>query len=102
MQQGSIPVINPLGETYPPDFNIQRTGLRNLTISSNNTLVLYTIESPLPGSWFAAAYLGDYIDDSITQKVMRFESIVFMIEFSFYFCSNCCIQQWFIRGFSYT
>ena len=71
LQHGSFPVISPLNETFPSDFYLQRASLHNISIAASNPTVIHTIESPLPGGWFAVAYLGDYIDDSISQAVRK-------------------------------
>ena len=71
LQHGSFPVISPLNETFPSDFYLQRASLHNISIAASNPTVIHTIESPLPGGWFAVAYLGEYIDDSISQAVRK-------------------------------
>lgn len=69
IQHGSYPVINPLNETFPANFNLHRTQLFNLNTSTENTTKKHIITEPLPGNWFAAVFIGDYVDDKITQKV---------------------------------
>ncbi len=76
LQHGSIPVINPLNESFPDRFNLRRSFLTLLVVSSNKTSLHHEITHPLPGVWFAAAFLGDYVDDSITVKVSSQLSII--------------------------
>ena len=69
LQHGSYPVISPLNETFPDNFNLERTNLHMIQASSNSTPVVHQLLTPLPDSWFAAAILGDYVDDKISVKV---------------------------------
>ena len=70
MQHGSFPVINPLNETFPDRFYLERTQLKLHRFLTNNGTITVSIEHPLPGDWYIAAILGDYVDDSIKQKVL--------------------------------
>ena len=85
MQHGSFPLISPLNETFPPFFHLKRTYLTEISLLTDNSTTLFKIPNPMPGSWFAMAFLGDYVDDKITQKVRR-RSRVIAIWFS---CRNC-------------
>ena len=69
MQHGSFPVISPLNETFPDNFNLERTHLKRISMQTDNSTMLFQFNHPLPGTWYAMAYLGDYVDDKITQKV---------------------------------
>ena len=69
LQQGSFPVISPLNESFPEFFNTIRTDLHSVSVLTDNEVKDYSVYSPLPGSWYGVAYLGDFIDDSIRQQV---------------------------------
>lgn len=71
LQANSFPVISPLNETFPKDFNTIRTELHNVQLSTNNKTVEFFIDVPSPGGWYMKVYLGDYVDESIKQKVNR-------------------------------
>ena len=68
-QHGSYPVITPHNETFPPDFNTQRTELHKVELRTNGKRVFYSIINPRPGSWFGAMYLLDKAGNKIKQKV---------------------------------
>ncbi|ELU03317.1 hypothetical protein CAPTEDRAFT_228167 [Capitella teleta] len=68
MQHGGFPLINPLNETFPPQFYLKRTHLLEISLLTDNATTIFKLPNPLPGSWFAMAYLGDYVDDKITPK----------------------------------
>ncbi len=80
MQYGSYPVVAPQNETFPADFNLHRTGLQPIHLAPNNNSRLLKMSSPIPGSWFTIAFINDYLEDSISQKVC-----------SYY--SQCCPQE---------
>ena len=69
MQYGSYPVVAPQNETFPADFNLHRTGLQPIHLAPNNNSRLLKMSSPIPGSWFTIAFINDYLEDSISQKV---------------------------------
>ena len=57
LQYGSLPVINPLNEKFPPSFYISRSQLKSFhTISDNHTLST-SLRNPRPGHWFGVACL---------------------------------------------
>ena len=68
LQHGSYPVVSPLGAEYPDNFYLSRTSLIGLSSQSDATWLRYTVQAPLPGDWFAAAFML-YDDTRITQKV---------------------------------
>jgi hypothetical protein len=69
MQHGGYPLINPLNETFPPDFYLKRTDPFEISLMTDNSTTIFRVPHPRPGSWYAMAYIGDYINDKITQKV---------------------------------
>ena len=75
-QHGSYPVITPHNETFPPDFNTQRTELHKVELRTNGKRVFYSIINPRPGSWFGAMYLLDKAGNKIKQKVGQSENVV--------------------------
>lgn len=70
-EYGSYPVINPLNETFPQDFNLRRPSTWSVNLTTDkNYATRYIKTDPLPGSWFSAIFISDYVDDKITQKVL--------------------------------
>ncbi|XP_054708234.1 post-GPI attachment to proteins factor 6-like [Uloborus diversus] len=67
LQYGSYPVMNLQNATYPDHFAVQRLYLYNLTLLSNFVPVMLNISNPLPGNWYAAAFLIENTD-RIAQK----------------------------------
>ena len=63
VQQGSYPVFSGDGTPLPPFYYLERTSPSNLTVSSEfqpDGSVVHAVYNPLPGSWFAVAYLESY------------------------------------------
>ena len=69
MQHGSYPVVNPINETYPKNFNLHRTDMHHVAIPINETKQFYKIDNPLPGSWFAITFINDYVDEKLRVQV---------------------------------
>ena len=61
-------MVSPLGAEYPDNFYLHRTSLAGLSSRSDASWLRYSADAPLPGDWFAAAFLL-YDDTRITQKV---------------------------------
>ena len=70
LQYGGLPLITPLNETFPPNFNTHRTELRYISLRTKDQAIIFQRLDPLPGSWFAAVFLGDHVDKKIAQKVI--------------------------------
>ena len=70
LQHGSYPVISPLNETYPADFNLQRTEMQYIEILSDGVSLPFILKNPLPGEWYATVGLTGARDERIKQKVL--------------------------------
>ncbi|XP_033116292.1 post-GPI attachment to proteins factor 6-like isoform X2 [Anneissia japonica] len=64
VHQGSYPVINPDGSSFPDNTVLRPTVLGEQTMRSNMTLIF---DNPNPGYWFLGAYISNN-NDRITQK----------------------------------
>ncbi|CAG0890026.1 unnamed protein product [Darwinula stevensoni] len=70
MQHGSYPVMSPDNSSFPEGMHTSRTHLYKIetwTAYSPHDAVILPIHNPLPGSWFAAAYLPDW-DQQVQQE----------------------------------
>lgn len=71
LKYGSLPVINPDGAKFPDNFSISnRVPMYNAEFQSNNVPVILNVTSPVPGDWFAVAFLSytDPNNDQILQQ----------------------------------
>lgn len=68
-QHGSYPVIRPYNESFPEHFYLNRTNLHHVSVQTNNYSVPLSINNPLPGHWFLAAFIPKG-QEKIAQKVM--------------------------------
>jgi hypothetical protein len=71
LKYGSLPVINPDGAKFPDNFSISnRVPMYNAEFQSNDVPVVLNVTSPVPGDWFAVAFLSytDPNDDQILQQ----------------------------------
>lgn len=63
IQHGSLPVFSPDNSSFPESFYLKRTALSKLKVNSKHnptdTEVL-PVYNPLPGTWFAVAYLSPF------------------------------------------
>ncbi len=59
VQHGSYPLPHPTSNmTYPTNFHLDRTGLRNRTFLSDGNVSDIEISFPLSGQWFVAGYIS--------------------------------------------
>lgn len=71
LKYGSLPVINPDGAKFPDNFSISnRVPVYNAEFQSDEVPVIVNVTSPVPGDWFAVAFLSytDPNDDQILQQ----------------------------------
>ncbi|GFX86533.1 uncharacterized protein TNCV_3728021 [Trichonephila clavipes] len=57
LQYGSYPVMSLQNSTYPNFFAVHRLFLHNIVLHSDFVPVMINITNPLPGNWYAAAFL---------------------------------------------
>ncbi|GFY80087.1 transmembrane protein 8B [Trichonephila inaurata madagascariensis] len=57
LQYGSYPVMSLQNSTYPNFFAVHRLFLHNIILHSDFVPVMINITNPLPGNWYAAAFL---------------------------------------------
>ncbi|XP_055926522.1 transmembrane protein 8B-like isoform X1 [Argiope bruennichi] len=67
LQYGSYPVMSLQNSTYPDFFAVHRLFLHDITLKSDFVPVMINITNPLPGNWYAAAFLIENTD-RIAQK----------------------------------
>ncbi|ODM99932.1 Transmembrane protein [Orchesella cincta] len=70
LQHGSYPVMAPDNATFPENLYTGRTSMFNLVLRSSyqpHDATVFPVYNPLPGSWFAAAYLPDW-DQHVQQE----------------------------------
>ncbi|KDR20728.1 hypothetical protein L798_04684, partial [Zootermopsis nevadensis] len=70
LKYGSLPVINPDGAKFPNNFSISnRVPMYNAEFQSDEVPVILNVTSPIPGDWFAVAFLSyaDPNNDQILQ-----------------------------------
>ncbi|XP_042898930.1 transmembrane protein 8B [Parasteatoda tepidariorum] len=67
LQYGSYPVMSLQNSSYPNFFVVQRMYLHDITLLSDAKPVLINITNPLPGNWYAAAFLVENTE-RISQK----------------------------------
>ncbi|XP_063221877.1 post-GPI attachment to proteins factor 6 [Bacillus rossius redtenbacheri] len=70
LKHGSYPVINPDGSVFPDHFYTRRVPLYDLDFRSDSSSAGINITCPLPGDWFAVAFLSytDPNNDQILQQ----------------------------------
>jgi hypothetical protein len=71
LKYGSLPVINPDGSKFPDNFSISnRVPVYHAEFHSDEVPVIIKVASPVPGDWFAIAFLSytDPNDDQILQQ----------------------------------
>lgn len=66
LQYGSLPLGK--NETFPDNFYLDRTDVREVNINSDNKTTHLDLSHPLPGDWFAIAYIPDK-DTKLRPKV---------------------------------
>ncbi|KAJ8305317.1 hypothetical protein KUTeg_015862 [Tegillarca granosa] len=66
-QHGSYPVIRPYNESFPEHFYLNRTNLHHVIVQTNNFSFPVSINNPLPGLWFLAAFIPKG-QEKISQK----------------------------------
>ena len=72
LQHGSFPVMSPSNSTFPPEMFTKRTELHMIrTVSAYNPhdSTILPVYNPLPGSWYAAAYLVPFEEKIIQQGI---------------------------------
>ncbi|GIY37328.1 uncharacterized protein CEXT_185461 [Caerostris extrusa] len=67
LQYGSYPVMSIQNSSYPDFFAVNRLFLHEITLQSDFVPVAINISNPLPGNWYAAAFLIEN-SDRIAQK----------------------------------
>ena len=67
MQYGSLPLGK--NETFPDNFYLDRTDVREVNIRSDNKTTHLDLSHPLPGDWFAIAYIPDKDTIKLRPKV---------------------------------
>ena len=69
MQYGSFPVAAYQGNTtFPPGYNVKRSYLIAIAVSTNDSVASVELEKPAAGSWFLAAFTEDR-NDQVIKKV---------------------------------
>lgn len=67
LQFGSLPVINPLNESFPEKFLLRLDNMKELKVNSNNISVTHSQPFPQAGDWYAVA-VGAKRNTAIRQK----------------------------------
>jgi len=70
LQHGSYPVVSADNSSFPASLYTQRTGLHTIHTRSAHQphdSTIFPVYNPLPGTWFAAAYLAPY-EERIQQQ----------------------------------
>ncbi|XP_035215103.1 post-GPI attachment to proteins factor 6-like, partial [Stegodyphus dumicola] len=57
LQYGSFPVMTLQNASYPDFFSVRRMHLHNVTLMSDMVPLTVNVSNPLPGNWYAAAFL---------------------------------------------
>ncbi|XP_076440051.1 post-GPI attachment to proteins factor 6-like isoform X2 [Babylonia areolata] len=70
LQFGSLPLVNPLNETFPEHFYLERTQLAQLSVRSDNVSVAHTVMFPQSGDWYAIGFIPER-NDRIEQKGLK-------------------------------
>lgn len=70
LQYGSIPAVQPLKESFPDSFYINRSNLVHLSLMSNNISLNYSVNFPQSGEWYAIALIPE-LNTEIKQKVSK-------------------------------
>ena len=72
LQQGGFPVVSPDNSSFPPSLYTLRTSLHTLRTRSAHQphdSTIFPVYNPLPGTWFAAAYLAPYEEKILQQGI---------------------------------
>ncbi|XP_059082591.1 uncharacterized protein LOC131880099 [Tigriopus californicus] len=75
VQHGSYPVFSGDNSSFPESFYLERSSLAHLTTDSHfqpDNSAVHAIYNPLPGSWFAVAYLAPFDEKYGLKKKCRY------------------------------
>ncbi|XP_041360324.1 post-GPI attachment to proteins factor 6-like isoform X2 [Gigantopelta aegis] len=68
VQHGGFPVINPYNESFPDDFHLKRSSLKQFDVPSDNVTIRGVIAGPQPGTWYAAGFMRKFGNTHLSQK----------------------------------